>query len=244
MNSLSNFGQQVFFLQKTMHLFDKRNVQKKGVKTSGFHGFDAISSKAVVNVNVNVIWLSGSWTKVCLYIMWLLKLKAFHTGTLVTLEAGDDGWWRLVSWAGSSAHLTQKGRHVPPLPPSAPLSVPPSPSAGAAHRQLRKNRHRAMRGWESQSAVKKSKTFCCPCFWHFWDRGHWLIFFRDRKGTWYIGGGSSGDSEKKENNIKIPFIIAWAIHSQPKMDNQSCGLSECKGLWHLSVYHIWGCGLF
>ena len=30
---------------------------KKGVKTSRFHGFDAISSKAVVDVNVNGIWL-------------------------------------------------------------------------------------------------------------------------------------------------------------------------------------------
>ena len=84
-NSESNFGLHIFFFR---NLLEKWNVQKKGVETSGFHGFDAISSKALVNVNVNVIWLRCLDKGLPLHHVIVKSSKLFNK---VTVEAGDDG---------------------------------------------------------------------------------------------------------------------------------------------------------
>ena len=62
--------------------------KKKGVETSGFHGFDAISSKALANVNVNVIWLRCLDKGLPLHHVIVKNSKLLNE---VTLEAGDDG---------------------------------------------------------------------------------------------------------------------------------------------------------
>ena len=134
------------------------------------------------------------------------SVKSSKLFNKVTVEAGDDGWWWLVSWAGSSsAHLTQKGRRVPPLPPSA-LSRSLSPSLLLQGRLTGSWGRTGIERWGGASRPvqwKNQTLFGAPVFGSFGidNRSNWLTFFP--RGN----SGDIKDCRKRETTSKFPLWL-------------------------------------